>query len=477
MYLCALIYRAYMYGVCLGTRIYRVEFVKNNGINRIFREWIVGILLFVFVPVAYAQTPAGTTMDRATQITEQATYTVQSGSNYISIEPEYLPTTVIYVPGAPFGPLPVAMEMSDTIPAQVMFSYEECLTGWVWTITESDMLKIVEIKAHESALLYVIPTIGLDCPEDTEESVEAWDSYEWGGETYTESGDYPVKVTVEEGCEYTKTLHLTIHKTTYNTTKQTACGSAVISGKTYTESGIYPIDTVILDSGDRQINSMELTIAHETASEITLTECGSYTFPGGKTYTASGDYTETITNVAGCDSVIILHLTIDPDCQTTYETVYFCAGQNTEHDERDGEIVRRYRAYIYESPAKWDYREGMVVSGEQNRTLVDLHRVEQNLYNHYVDELVPVKTIIWTYCPEGELTYRDITPANEPQWIEAGVVSLTVRFVCGQVFTSDFTTDITEIETDVIPAKKIENGQVVILRGGAKYNLLGTKIQ
>jgi hypothetical protein len=222
---------------------------------------------------------------------------------------------------------------------------------------------------------------------------------------------------------------------------------------------------------------VELTIAHETASEITLTECGSYTCPGGKTYTESGDYTETITNVAGCDSVITLHLTINPDCQTTYETIYFCAGQNTEHDERDGEIVRRYRAYIYESPAKWDYREGMVVSGEQNRTLVDLHRVEQNLYNHYVDELVPVKTIVWTYCPEGESAYREITAEKEPQWIDAGVVSLTVRFVCGQVFTGDFTTDITDIETNVMPAKKIENGQVVILRGGAKYNLLGTKIQ
>ena len=451
--------------------------VKSDGLNRVFRMWAMSLLLAMSVGIAYAQDPVGTTADRATQITEQTMYTVQSGSNYISIEPEYLPTTVIYLPGAPFGPLPSVFVKSEIIPSQIMFSYAECRMGWVWEITESDIVKIVEIKAHESASLVVIPTISSACPEDTEVSAEEWDSYEWEGKTYTESGDYPVTVTVDESCEYTKTLHLTIHKTTYNTTKQTACGSAVVGGKTYTESGIYPVDTVILDSGDRQINNVELTIAHETASEITLTECGSYTFPGGKTYTVSGDYTETTTNVAGCDSVVTLHLTIDPNCETTYETVYFCAGQNTEHEEREGGVVKRYRAYVYESPAKWDYKEGMIVSGEQNRTLVDLHRVEQNLYNHYVGELVPVKTIIWTYCPEGESAYREITAEKEPQWIDAGVVSLTVRFVCGQVFTGDFTTDITDIETSVMPAKKIENGQVVILRGNAKYNLLGTKIQ
>lgn len=439
--------------------------------------WAMSLLLLVSVGVAYAQDPVGTTVDRATHITEQAMYTVQSGSNYISIEPEYLPATVIYLPGEAFGPIPAAMVMSDTIPAQIMFSYEECLMGWVWIIDESDMVQIVEIKAHESASLVVMPTISSNCPEDTETSAEAWDSYEWEGKTYTESGDYPVTVTVDEGCEYTITLHLTIHKTTYNTTQQTACGSAVIGGKTYTESGTYPLDTVILDSGDRQINNVELTIAHETSSEITLTECGSYTFPGGKTYTVSGDYTETTTNVAGCDSVITLHLTIDPNCQTTYETVYFCTGQNTEHEERDGGVVKRYRAYIYEAPSTWDYKEGMIVSGEQNRTLVDLHRVEQNLYNHYVDELVPVKTIVWTHCPEGESSFSEITVANEPQWVDAGVVSLTVRFVCGQVYTSDFTTDITNIEANAVPAKKIENGQVIILRGGVKYNMLGTKIQ
>ncbi|MBI5219847.1 MAG: delta-60 repeat domain-containing protein [Bacteroidia bacterium] len=46
-----------------------------------------------------------------------------------------------------------------------------------------------------------------------------------------------------------------------------------------------------------------------TFSSITETACDSYTL-NGQTYTASGTYTQTLTNAAGCDSVVTLHLTI-----------------------------------------------------------------------------------------------------------------------------------------------------------------------
>ncbi|MEL6806116.1 MAG: hypothetical protein AAFO91_20340, partial [Bacteroidota bacterium] len=59
-------------------------------------------------------------------------------------------------------------------------------------------------------------------------------------------------------------------------------------------------------------------IPTETNSE-TLSLCANalpFTF-GTQSLTAAGTYTETFTNTSGCDSVVTLTLTIDPDIQTT----------------------------------------------------------------------------------------------------------------------------------------------------------------
>ena len=513
--------------------------VKSDGLNRVFRMWAMSLLLAMSVGIACAQKPVGTTVDRATQITEQAMYTVQSGSNYISVDPEYLPATVIYLPGAPFGPLPVALVMSDTIPAQVIFSYSECKTGWVWELAESADAKIVEIKAHESASLVVIPTISSACTEEIKTTAEDADvcygeSFEWNGQTYSASGTYTQHLKTVQGCDSTVTRKITIlpeavsHENKvmvaggsyewngkiydaagdyeYHTTNSRGCDSTAWLHLTVSDKPVYDRTDVVTKCAGETLDwygqtivakentssythliegedadtlvTLDLKVSPSYQKEENMTFCpGDYIMWNDIRCNEAKDYVANLRTVAGCDSIITLHLTIDPNCQSTYETVYFCAGQNTEHEELEGGVVKRYRAYVYESPTEWDYKEGMIVSGEQNRALVDLHRVEQNLYNHYVGELVPVKTIIWTYCPEGESAYREITAEKEPQWIDAGVVSLTVRFVCGQVFTGDFTTDMAEIEANMTPTKKIENGQVFILRGNAKYNLLGTKIQ
>ena len=60
-----------------------------------------------------------------------------------------------------------------------------------------------------------------------------------------------------------------------------------------------------------------------TSDTLTVFECHSYTRPGGtKKYTLSGKYIETITNAAGCDSIINIHLTIGKS--TNYQEVDGC---------------------------------------------------------------------------------------------------------------------------------------------------------
>jgi len=73
---------------------------------------------------------------------------------------------------------------------------------------------------------------------------------------------------------------------------------------------------------------------------------------------------------------------------------------------------------------------------------VNLHRAEQNLREHYVGNLTPVKSISWSYLPYGESDYRPLELENGAQWIPTGTVAVAVRFVCGQLYTSDFVTDV-----------------------------------
>ena len=61
--------------------------------------------------------------------------------------------------------------------------------------------------------------------------------------------------------------------------------------------------------GRRDVGAAEVTL--ETFASIAPTTCGSYTSPSGNyTWTQSGIYKDTLTNAAGCDSIIIINLTV-----------------------------------------------------------------------------------------------------------------------------------------------------------------------
>lgn len=63
-------------------------------------------------------------------------------------------------------------------------------------------------------------------------------------------------------------------------------------------------------------------------SDTTVNVCGSSYSMNGNTYTTSGDYTDTLTNSNGCDSIVTLHLTITPfNVQTSNDTA-ICAGNS-----------------------------------------------------------------------------------------------------------------------------------------------------
>lgn len=365
---------------------------------------------------------AGITADKANRITEPTALSVQSGSNYIRFDEARLPAVVTYTSSEAFGPIPAALSLGDTIKAELVFA--DCGMAWRWTVEKGEGDKIVEIKAHENASILAVPHT---CAPTYDEQFEtACDSLLWHEEWRKASGDYEYVTKNADGCDSIITLHLTIHHATKGDTAVTACKTFVWHGTTYTQS-----------------------------AEPTIT----------------------LTNSHGCDSIVTLHLTIEQNCGS-YDTAYFCRGFNTEHEElMAGGVIRRYRPYVFESPAEWDYMEGVIVEREHDRALVDLRRAEKNLYAHYVGQLTPISSIRWSVQYDGKGQYEPLTVTNDPQWIATGHVAVQISFLCGELYNTEFPSDIDQVSQETVSIKRIENGRVVIIRGGAKYDMFGTKIQ
>jgi len=93
------------------------------------------------------------------------------------------------------------------------------------------------------------------------------------------------------------------------------CDSYSWDGVVYTTSGAYTNTYTNVDGCD-SIHTLNLTI-NESNTVTTLTsDCDSYTWDG-VIYTTSGAYTNTYTNVDGCDSIHTLNLTITSSPSTS----------------------------------------------------------------------------------------------------------------------------------------------------------------
>ena len=179
-------------------------------------------------------------------------------------------------------------------------------------------------------------------------AVTACDSYFWSidGNTYTTSGTYTDFSTNANGCDHTEVLNLVINYSSNNTNIlgvtnvdfiQTEAysvvqnlnsifswhlnGGGVILSATNTNSvevqwgsinGSYDlslVETTQNGCSDTLLLVVNVNCLPNSGSSI-ITACDTYSWDG-TAYTISGIYTNTFTNVSGCDSLITLDLTIN----------------------------------------------------------------------------------------------------------------------------------------------------------------------
>ena len=210
--------------------------------------------------------------------------------------------------------LTIKNSTASSTSATACSSYTWAMNGQTYTTSGAYTHTIPNAVGCDSVI-----TLNLTINQPTTATVSATGcgSYTWAlnGQTYNTSGAYTHTIPNAAGCDSVVTLNLVIGQPNTGTDTQTACGSFVwIDGVTYTASTTTPTFTVPNAAGCDSIITLNLTINQPSTSSVSATSCGSYVWSlSGQTYTASGAYTHTIPNAAGCDSVITLNLTIHPN--------------------------------------------------------------------------------------------------------------------------------------------------------------------
>ncbi len=152
----------------------------------------------------------------------------------------------------------------------------------------------------------------------------ACESFTWtngNGQTYTTSGTYTHNYTNADGCASVDTLHLTVNHGTHNTVTETACESFTWTngnGQTYTTSGTYTHDYTNAD-GCASVDTLHLTILPAYTVTDILSVCPSelpYTW-NGVVFNAAGAQSVTLQTINGCDSVVTMILTVNQTHVTT----------------------------------------------------------------------------------------------------------------------------------------------------------------
>jgi hypothetical protein len=147
----------------------------------------------------------------------------------------------------------------------------------------------------------------------------ACESYQFGEDLLTESGQYIGDYVNQAVCDSLVILNLTINASSTSTFTETACNEYDFLGTLLTATGIYN-ETITNSVGCDSLVTLNLTINESTASTLTETACGEYDFLG-TLLTMTGTYDETLTNAVGCDSLVTLNLTInEPTTSTLTET-------------------------------------------------------------------------------------------------------------------------------------------------------------
>ncbi len=177
-----------------------------------------------------------------------------------------------------------------------------------------------------------------------EETFCAGQSYLFNGEDLTAPGQYTALLTNANGCDSLVILNLTQLPVSSTAIEATICEeeSYEFNGQMLTESGVY-VEVLTGANGCDSTVALTLTVLEPDLTLIEASFCSgqSYLF-SGEELTAPGEYTALLTNANGCDSLVILSLSLFPVTTTAIEAT-ICAG--SEYDF-NGQILTEAGVFV-----------------------------------------------------------------------------------------------------------------------------------
>lgn len=247
-------------------------------------------------------------------------------------------------------------------------------------------------------------------------SVEVCESYTTpsGDSTYTVSGTYMDTIPNINGCDSVMTIDVNILSPSASTIAPVVCDEYDSPSGNYqwTASGTYT-DTIPNAAGCDSVITIDLTVNHPTFSTFDTMVCDAdYTAPDGATYTVSGTYMATIPNANGCDSVITINLAVNASTSSTIDET--ACGQYTAPD---GTIYTSSGSYAAMIPNAAGCDSTIII----NLTIeqIDTVLTYDNLTGTLTANQSTGVTYQWVHCTTGPIineTGQSFTPAANGEY-------------------------------------------------------------
>ncbi len=143
-----------------------------------------------------------------------------------------------------------------------------------------------------------------------------------GNYTWATNGIYTDTLPNASGCDSVITVNLTVNNSSV-TINPVVCDSLISPSGNYvwTATGTY-LDTLLNTAGCDSIITVNLTVNSNNSAVVNTIVCDSLVSPSGRyTWFTSGSYIDTVPNTAGCDSIIMINLTVKSTSSVTINPV------------------------------------------------------------------------------------------------------------------------------------------------------------
>ena len=261
------------------------------------------------------------------------------------------------------------------------------------------------------------------------------------------------------------------------------------------------VDNVVLSNakGTDKTSAKTPALAVEQTKwvEHMATACDQYLWRN-HVYTASGTYSDTLSTPAGCDSILMLHLTILPDATAEYEELKLCsselpyewygqwlteAGTYTATEPYVGmecdSVLHELSLNIYTQTLPESIIWPLVSIGES----IDVTMPTAEIQAHIAADTwyAPNALVTWYILENGD--WQILT--DEP--LKSGILQVVLKYVvetdCGSTESENIVitikpTNLENISGEVVNVSKLlRNGQLLILRDGKTYDVMGQEVK